>query len=139
MQCPRAYSAFHGPGRRRVLHSGDEAQVREWFDSLSRHHRTGLSFACQGIALGIADGVGGWNESGVNPALFATALMYYGARYCKEAFVGEATAVDGGEDEDLTSSLVLDPRECLRLAYESVLRDDLVEAGKSLFGDSSRT
>lgn len=80
------------------------------------------------MAVGIADGVGGWGDSGINSALFATALMYYGARLSEQTVAGEPDVAES--ESESPGSKELPPKECLRSAYESVLLDKLIEAGE---------
>lgn len=47
-----------------------------------------------GVVLGIADGVGGWEDSGVDPSHFSQALMYY----CAEAVRGTKAGETGPRD-----------------------------------------
>ena len=47
------------------------------------------STTLQGVSLGIADGVGGWVESGVDPSLFSQSLMYHAHRYAQSGWPGE--------------------------------------------------
>ena len=66
-----------------------------------------------GVVCGVADGVGGWEESGVDPAFFAQSLMFY----CREE-------VRRNSGDSLKS-----PREILREGYDGVLQEDGVLAG----------
>ncbi|KAG9013862.1 hypothetical protein FRB94_004243 [Tulasnella sp. JGI-2019a] len=106
------------PGR--ALTTRDPGQDMFFVQEMSRR---------RGMAVGIADGVGGWADSGINPALFATALMYYGARASEHAIAGGAEA--DTEEHELSSSKELSPKDCLWSAFESVIRDDLVQGGSS--------
>lgn len=82
------------------------------------------------MAVGVADGVGGWTESGIDPGIFSQAFMYYSSKYCRKAWAGESDAIAATEDEETTSNWELTPEECLRLAYEAVLRDRLIDGGE---------
>ncbi|KAH9951240.1 protein serine/threonine phosphatase 2C [Amylocystis lapponica] len=86
-----------------------------------------------GVALGLADGVGGWVDSGVDPSLFSQALMYHGHRYCKAAWAGEPETdpTQDYEEREQIEGWELSPRECLELAYRGVLRERGVPAGSS--------
>lgn len=89
-------------------------------------------FYLQGIALGVADGVGGWVDSGVDPSLFAQALMYYSHNYSRDSWAGEPE-VDPTQDHEHHEDVrgwEITPYECLDLAYRRVLRQKLVEAGE---------
>ncbi|KAJ7180712.1 phosphatase 2C-like domain-containing protein [Mycena filopes] len=86
-----------------------------------------------GVCLGVADGVTGWLESGVDPALFSQALMYHAHRYARSAWAGEPEvdpALDYEEREQV-EGWELTPYECMDLAYGGVLREKAVEAGSS--------
>jgi protein phosphatase PTC7 len=58
-----------------------------------------VSAANGGGALGVADGVGGFNDQGVDPGLYARVLSYEGLRAC-----------DGGDGGFFGSSAKIDPR-----------------------------
>ncbi|KAL1669191.1 phosphatase 2C-like domain-containing protein [Schizophyllum commune] len=85
------------------------------------------------VALGVADGVGGWADSGVDPALFAQAMMYHTARYSRAAWAGEPEidpTLDYEEREEV-EGWELTPYECMDLAYGGVLRERGVLGGAS--------
>ena len=71
-----------------------------------------------GVVVGIADGVGGWEESGVNPAFFAQALLYHASEHVKN---GAKRGQGQGQG----------PRTILRAAYDDVVKDPGVVAGSS--------
>ncbi|KAF5357913.1 hypothetical protein D9756_001579 [Leucocoprinus leucothites] len=86
-----------------------------------------------GISFGVADGVGGWVESGVDPSLFSQALMYHAHRYSRSAWAGEPEidpTLDYEEREQI-EGWEMAPYDCLDLAYHGVLREKLVQAGSS--------
>ncbi|XP_006458135.1 hypothetical protein AGABI2DRAFT_115147 [Agaricus bisporus var. bisporus H97] len=86
-----------------------------------------------GVAFGVADGVGGWVESGVDPSLFSQALMYHAHRYSKSAWAGEPEVdptLDYEEREQI-EGWEMTPYECLGLSYDGVLREKVVQAGSS--------
>ncbi|KAH0583883.1 hypothetical protein H2248_009477 [Termitomyces sp. 'cryptogamus'] len=86
-----------------------------------------------GIAFGVADGVGGWAESGVDPSLFSQALMFHAHRYSRNAWAGEPEidpTLDYEEREEI-EGWEMTPYECLDLAYGGVLREKFVQAGAS--------
>ncbi|KAI9466200.1 protein serine/threonine phosphatase 2C [Lactarius psammicola] len=86
-----------------------------------------------GISFGVADGVGGWASSGIDPSLFSQALMYHSHRYAKIGWPGEPevdTTLDY-EDREAVEGWELHPRECLKLAYQATLRERFVIAGSS--------
>lgn len=85
----------------------------------------------EGVSFGVADGVGGWIESGVDPALFSQALMYHAHRYSRNAWAGEPEidpTMDYEEREQI-EGWEMTPYECLDLAYGGVLREKYVQAG----------
>ncbi|OSD01538.1 protein serine/threonine phosphatase 2C [Trametes coccinea BRFM310] len=86
-----------------------------------------------GISLGVADGVGGWVESGVDPSLFSQALMYHAHRYSKAAWPGEPEVdpTQEYEEREQVEGWELTPLECLESAYGGVLRERAVLAGSS--------
>ncbi|KAJ7116042.1 phosphatase 2C-like domain-containing protein [Mycena epipterygia] len=91
------------------------------------------SLSERGVCLGVADGVTGWLESGVDPALFSQALMFHAHRYSRSAWAGEPEidpCLDYQEREEV-EGWELTPYECLDLAYGGVLREKYVEAGSS--------
>lgn len=90
----------------------------------------------EGVSFGIADGIGGWADSGVDPSLFSQALMYHAHRYSRSAWAGEPEidpTMDYEEREQI-EGWEMTPYECLDLAYGGVLREKYVQAGKNLFG-----
>ena len=89
----------------------------------------------KGVSLGVADGVGGWVESGVDPSLFSQALMYHAHRYSRAAWAGEPEIDPTMDytDREQVEGWELTPYECLNLAYGGVLREKGVHAGKDTF------
>ncbi|KAI0699720.1 protein serine/threonine phosphatase 2C [Cytidiella melzeri] len=86
-----------------------------------------------GISLGIADGVGGWIDSGVDPSLFSQTLMYHAHRYAQQGWVGEPE-IDPTQDyaeREQVEGWELTPMECMSLAHGGVLRERSVVAGSS--------
>ncbi len=86
----------------------------------------------EGVSFGVADGVGGWIESGVDPSLFSQALMYHAHRYSRNAWAGEPEidpTLDYEEREQI-EGWEMTPFECLDLAYQGVLREKSVQAGE---------
>ncbi|KIO34274.1 hypothetical protein M407DRAFT_240612 [Tulasnella calospora MUT 4182] len=84
-----------------------------------------------GVAVGIADGVGGWSESGVDPGVFSQALMYHAARYAKRGWADDSYPSSANSTEESIQPWELTPENCLELAFNAVLRDTLVDAGSS--------
>ncbi|KAI0818611.1 protein serine/threonine phosphatase 2C [Irpex lacteus] len=103
--------------------------VQEHGPYLHRRPLTGL----QGLSLGIADGVGGWIDSGVDPSLFSQSLMYHAHRYARNGWVGEPE-IDPLQDyaeREQVEGWELTPMECMELAHGGVLRERAVVAGSS--------
>ncbi|KIK59919.1 hypothetical protein GYMLUDRAFT_44404 [Collybiopsis luxurians FD-317 M1] len=87
----------------------------------------------EGVSFGVADGVGGWVESGINPALFSQSLMYHAGRYSRNAWAGEPE-IDPTldyEEREQVEGWELTPYHCLDLAHGGVLRERYVQAGSS--------
>ncbi|EIN07379.1 protein serine/threonine phosphatase 2C [Punctularia strigosozonata HHB-11173 SS5] len=86
-----------------------------------------------GLSVGVADGVGGWVDSGVDPSLFSQALMFHSARYARSAWAGEPEIdpTTGYEDREEVEGWEMAPGECLSAAYGAVLRERAVLAGSS--------
>lgn len=85
----------------------------------------------KGVSFGVADGVGGWVDSGVDPSLFSQALMYHAHRYSHNSWAGEPE-VDPTleyEEREQIQGWEMTPLECLDLAYGGVLRERFVQAG----------
>ena len=87
------------------------------------------------VAFGVADGVGGWVDNGVDPSLFAQALMYHAHRYCKQAWAGEPEIdpLRKYEEKEAVEGWELTPQECMELAHGGVMRERVVEAGENMF------
>lgn len=66
------------------------------------------------LCLAVADGVGGWTEEGVDPALFSQALMYY---LTKSAATSQPA--------------LYSPKKLLSDAYQAVLKEPAVSLGSS--------
>ncbi|KAI0273621.1 phosphatase 2C-like domain-containing protein [Gloeopeniophorella convolvens] len=86
-----------------------------------------------GLSLGVADGVGGWASSGVDPSLFSQALMYHAHRYAKVGWPGEpeVDTTQDYEEREAVEGWELHPQDCLKLAYQATLRERAVVAGSS--------
>ncbi|KAI0256686.1 phosphatase 2C-like domain-containing protein [Lactifluus subvellereus] len=135
----------HGPKKRSAPFPA-ESPIGLWRDHMLTRPPRGFSrtpgedfFYVQemrnqsGLSFGVADGVGGWASSGVDPSLFSQALMYHSHRYAKVGWPGEpeVDATKDYEDREVLEGWELHPRECLKLAYEATLRERAVIAGSS--------
>ncbi|CAK5279929.1 unnamed protein product [Mycena citricolor] len=108
-------------GRPKAVHSRDAGE--DFYFHVNMRAKSG-------VCLGVADGVTGWLESGVDPALFSQCLMYHAHRYSRSAWAG-APVDDDADGEHEVEGWELTPYECLDLAYGGVLREKLVDAGSS--------
>ncbi|KAJ7109372.1 phosphatase 2C-like domain-containing protein [Mycena epipterygia] len=86
-----------------------------------------------GVSLGVADGVGGWIEQGVDCSMFSQALMYYAHGHFENGWAGEPeiNPILEAPVEAAPEGVEMTPSQCLELAYHDVLADDSVEAGSS--------
>ncbi|TFK54894.1 protein serine/threonine phosphatase 2C [Heliocybe sulcata] len=89
--------------------------------------------ADKGVSVGVADGVGGWVDSGVDPSLFSQALMFHAHRYSKHGWAGEPEIdpMQEYEEREQVEGWEMTPKECLELSYDAVLRERAVSAGSS--------
>ena len=83
----------------------------------------------QGTSIGVADGVGGWVNMGVDPAMFSQALMFHAHRYSKGAWAGEPETDPTQDFDEPVEGWELTPQECIDLAYGGVLREKSVICG----------
>ncbi|KAH0830559.1 phosphatase 2C-like domain-containing protein [Lanmaoa asiatica] len=120
-----------------------DSQLGKWRDAMLAHPKHSLSKDAGedffyhtearplGVAFGVADGVGGWVDSGVDPSLFAQALMYCAHNHSRDSWAGEPEIdpTQDHEDHHDVRGWEITPYECLDLAYRRVLGEQLVEAG----------
>jgi protein phosphatase PTC7 len=101
--------------------------LRACKDSINKRHRAksgqdAFFFSQIGTtnatAFGVADGVGGWMESGLDPADFSHGLCEYMSCAARSSPQGSNT----------TS---LHPKDLLQVAYDEVTEDDSIEGGGS--------
>ncbi|CAE6522094.1 unnamed protein product [Rhizoctonia solani] len=85
-----------------------------------------------GVSLGIADGVGGWSEDGVDPSLFSQALMYFASKHASSSWAGEPDfdPIEGTSSPEKANKS-LSPVEIMSMAYQDVLNEPSVECGSS--------
>ena len=69
-----------------------------------------------GVAFGVADGVGGWSDSGIDSAHFSHGMCKWMARIAKN---------DSSSEKDLT------PQNLLQSAYDSLVEDKKIRGGGS--------
>ncbi|WFD18274.1 protein-serine/threonine phosphatase [Malassezia caprae] len=65
------------------------------------------------VLLGVADGVGGWSESGVDPSLYSNALLHYAAQFAER------------------HATMPTPQAILQHAFDQVAENPEIEAGSS--------
>ncbi|SNX81428.1 related to PTC7 - type 2C protein phosphatase [Melanopsichium pennsylvanicum] len=101
-----------------------DSDIGRWRDELLRGGEAGEdSLMCTSmgpagdVAIGVADGVGGWTENGIDPSLFSQALMFYAS---KSAAIAAAGPEPGAA-----------PNRILAEAFEHVLKEPLVVAGSA--------
>lgn len=117
-------SAFHGKPEMRRQRYDPRCEIpanhpiKRWVDAtLSQHPSAGKDRTItggqdwwfvqpmqsgSGVAMGVADGVGGWSDEGVDPSCVAQGLMYYAAKEAASGFAGEEGWMEeeaaGGEE-----------------------------------------
>ncbi|GAA5859103.1 hypothetical protein JCM1840_003753 [Sporobolomyces johnsonii] len=75
----------------------------------------------RGVVMGVADGVGGWEDSGVDPSHFAQALMWFARERVRTGRALTATGEPSGRGL----------KELLEGAFEDVLAEKGIVAGSS--------
>lgn len=121
-----------------------DGQLKEWRDKMLQWPKGIVStqaghdfFYVQemrnrsGMSLGVADGVGGWSNMGIDPAMFSQALMFHAHRYSKGAWAGEPETDPTQDLDEPVEGWELTPQECIDLAYGGVLREKAVTCGSS--------
>ncbi|DAZ98870.1 TPA: hypothetical protein N0F65_002595 [Lagenidium giganteum] len=76
------------------------------------------SFFVSRSIVGVADGVGGWNENGVDPGEISRSLMRYSIEFIKDQ-----------QQQDPHADIL--PQDVLAAAFDQTQRDDSVEAGST--------
>ncbi|KAG0292264.1 Protein phosphatase PTC7 [Linnemannia gamsii] len=82
------------------------------------------------VALGVADGVGGWSEVGVDPALFSWALMDNAEAVARLTDVDQS-GPDAKDSQQSAGKIPLDAQTILDGAYSELVQSGKVEAGSS--------
>ncbi|KAG0350170.1 Protein phosphatase PTC7 [Podila minutissima] len=132
-------ASWHPKSRQRKSHamttnasSNDEESKTKWWNKKLRIGKVDAGEDAffhvstpSRVALGVADGVGGWSEVGVDPALFSWALMD------NAEAVARQTDVANGSDNKETETTVLDAQTILDGAYSELVKGGKVEAGSS--------
>ncbi|KAJ1887725.1 Protein phosphatase 2C 7 [Kickxella alabastrina] len=72
----------------------------------------------QNLSFGVSDGVGGWNESGIDPSIFSRTLTAYSTSVAQEAFL-------------LHDSDEIDPRDVIRRAFAGMRMDGVPAYGSA--------
>lgn len=101
-----------------------DSEIGRWRDELLRGGEAGEDSlmctsmgAADDVAIGVADGVGGWTENGIDPSLFSQALMFYASRSAAHTSADPQTGCA--------------PDRILSEAFEHVLKEPLVVAGSA--------
>ncbi|KAJ7046777.1 protein serine/threonine phosphatase 2C [Mycena alexandri] len=133
---PKPKSSF--PANSPISAWRDKSLAR--LSSRSKPHRAGEDFfLCSnmrhnsGVALGVADGVGGWIESGIDSSMFSQALMYYADQRFRNGWAGEP---ENDPTVKTTSTAIpegieMSPSHVMGLAHDALLADTTVDAGSS--------
>lgn len=80
-----------------------------------------------GVALGVADGVGGWMDSGVDPADFSHGFCDYMA----EAAYQHSQANNNNNNDAAAAPTALTAKSLMQTGYEAICADPSVPAGGS--------
>ncbi|KAF1739063.1 Protein phosphatase 2C 7, mitochondrial [Beauveria bassiana] len=112
------------PPRHRRRSSRPESGHDAFF--ASRVHETGGA-----VAFGVADGVGGWVDSGVDPADFSHGFCDYMASAAWEHQPAAAAAADTTSAAAATPANSLSARKLMQLGYDAICADKTVLAGGS--------
>ncbi|KAI7187708.1 protein serine/threonine phosphatase 2C [Hortaea werneckii] len=80
------------------------------------------------VAFGVADGVGGWQDSGVDPSDFSHGLCGLMAGTAK-TYEGLSLSREGQEEEKDGERRNVRPRELLQVAYDAVIGNPRIVAG----------
>lgn len=92
------------------------------------------------VALGVADGVGGWMDSGVDPADFSHAFCDYMAAAAYEndrqptkiaSAAANGPAAPAGGEGSISDNAPLTARSLMQKGYEAVCHDPTIKAGGS--------
>ncbi|CAG8433258.1 4141_t:CDS:2 [Diversispora eburnea] len=81
-----------------------------------------------GVALGVADGVGGWSQMGVDPAKFSWALMDNAANVAKDFNAFDRLALFNAPHKH---GDILDAKQILSGAFDNLMKSGKVKAGSS--------
>lgn len=85
-----------------------------------------------GVALGVADGVGGWMDSGVDPADFSHGLCGNMASFAYSfRDPGSAESSPSSQSQKPQAAQALSPRRLMQLGYDALCADGSIPAGGS--------
>uniref|UniRef100_V5EW44 Protein phosphatase n=1 Tax=Kalmanozyma brasiliensis (strain GHG001) TaxID=1365824 RepID=V5EW44_KALBG len=117
-------AASDASSRKKEIGFPADSEIGRWRDELLGGGEAGEdSLMCTSMgkagdmAIGVADGVGGWTENGIDPSLFSQALMFYASRSAAQA----SAEPDSG----------IAPNRILAESFEQVLKEPLVVAGSA--------
>ncbi|KAJ9157439.1 Protein serine/threonine phosphatase 2C [Pleurostoma richardsiae] len=111
------------PPKKRSKHSRPESGQDAFF--VSRIDDTG------GVAVGVADGVGGWMDSGVDPADFSHGFCDYMAAAAYEHRPAAAASSNESTGEVVKDVQALTARQLMQIGYDAVCADSSIQAGGS--------
>lgn len=80
------------------------------------------------VAFGVADGVGGWQDSGVDPSDFSHGLCGLMAGTAK-TYEGLSSSSSSSQQEEDGGGRNVRPRELLQVAYDAVIGNPRIVAG----------
>ncbi|KAF8323369.1 hypothetical protein DL93DRAFT_2049703 [Clavulina sp. PMI_390] len=83
-----------------------------------------------GLAVGIADGVGGWGDI-LDPSQFSQGLMYYASEVAAQNWPGEPESDPLSEEAVYVPGDQLSPIDCMEQAFRRVAKDKAVQGGAS--------
>lgn len=125
-----------------------DSVIGSWVDATLKKGEAGEdALLCQkmkgdgDVIFGVADGVGGWSENGIDPALFSQSLLYHSANYAKDFYA----CPDRLEIEDLEETPSSSPQrhskikgaelgtplDILQYAFEKTQEQEEVPAGSA--------
>ncbi|KAK7014866.1 protein phosphatase [Favolaschia claudopus] len=87
-----------------------------------------------GLSIGVADGVGGWIDQGIDCSIFSTTLLFYCRKHFENGWAGEPE-IDPSRLRTASNvsseGVEMTPLNALQLAYQDLLADESVIAGSS--------
>ncbi|KAJ2141788.1 Protein phosphatase 2C 7 [Coemansia sp. RSA 353] len=117
-EAKREVIAFAPPIQVQVLDVGESASY-EALDAINGGEDSLFHARIkQNLVFGVSDGVGGWNESGIDPSVFSRSLTAYSATAAERSFL-------------LHDSDEADPKDIMRRAFASMRYDNIPAYGSA--------